>query len=338
MSNSAQYRPWINFKELRAKLHFEDVLRHYKVQVHRKGNQHQGPCPLPGHTGSKTASSFSANLERGIFRCFGCKAEGNVLDFAALMEGADPADGKALREVAVDLQRRFYPEGASGRTKRNETTHRSIQTLVNEPLDFTLKGLDAGHGFFKEIGVSVETADFFGAGYTSRGLLAERIAIPLHDEEGKLVGYAGRAVDEASVSEDSPLYLFPSKRERTGKILDFDRCRLLYGLHLLKGAVDEVVVTADFVAVWKLREAGCPPALATMADGCSEQQVEFLLDAVKPDGRVWVLSESTKDGEAFAQEMVFRLAPHRFVRWVAPGSNAPFVALSCDEIKRCFTQ
>ena len=338
MSNSAQYRPWINFKELRAKLRFEDVLRHYQVQVHIKGNQHHGPCPLPGHNGSKTAPSFSANLERGIFRCFGCKAEGNILDFAALMEGVDPTDGKALREVAVDLQKQFCAEGASSRTKRKEEVQKLMPTLVNEPLDFALKGLDSGHGFFKEIGVSVETADFFGAGYASRGLLAERIAIPLHDEEGKLVGYAGRVVDEANISEDSPLYLYPSRRERTGKILEFDRFRLLYGLHLLKVPVGEVVVTTDFISVWKLREAGCPPALATMTGGCSDRQLDLLLEAVKPDGRVSVLSEYTKEGETFAQEMVFRLAPHRFVRWVAPESNAPFAALSCEEIKRCFTR
>lgn len=56
---------WINFKELRAKLDFEEVLRHYGVEIKRKGDQHQGFCPLPTHQGKKSSPSFSANLARG---------------------------------------------------------------------------------------------------------------------------------------------------------------------------------------------------------------------------------------------------------------------------------
>ena len=44
---------WVNFKELREKLNFEAVLRHYGVDVKRKGEQHHGFCPLPLHQGKK---------------------------------------------------------------------------------------------------------------------------------------------------------------------------------------------------------------------------------------------------------------------------------------------
>jgi hypothetical protein len=100
---------WIDFKELRSKLDFEQVLRHYGVEVKRKGNQHHGYCPLPNHNGKKNSPSFSAQLEKGIFQCFGCGAKGNVLDFAALVTKADPKDGAALRTVAGELQKQFCP-------------------------------------------------------------------------------------------------------------------------------------------------------------------------------------------------------------------------------------
>src|SRR5258708_26653380 len=100
---------WIDFKALRTKLDFEQVLRHYGVEVKRKGNQHHGFCPLPNHNGKKNSPSFSANLERGIFQCFGCGAKGNVLEFAAMMKNVDPRDGAALHQVAVELQRQFCP-------------------------------------------------------------------------------------------------------------------------------------------------------------------------------------------------------------------------------------
>src|SRR5260370_28490846 len=111
---------WINLKNLRAKLDFEQVLRHYGVELKRKGNQHHGFCPLPNHNGKKNSPSFSANLEKGIFQCFGCGAKGNVLDFAAMMSKVDPKDGAALHTVAAELQKRFCPDTAQATPKPAE--------------------------------------------------------------------------------------------------------------------------------------------------------------------------------------------------------------------------
>src|SRR2546426_6973473 len=110
---------WIDFKALRTRLDFARVLEHYGVAVKRKGEQHHGYCPLPNHKGKRNSPSFSADLERGIFQCFGCGAKGNVLDFAAHMEGVDPKDGASFHTVAVKLQNQFCPElkGARGEKK-----------------------------------------------------------------------------------------------------------------------------------------------------------------------------------------------------------------------------
>jgi len=81
---------WIDFKALRARLDFAQVMEHYGVEVKRKGTQHTDFCPLPNHNGKRNSPSFSANLKKGIFQCFGCGAKGNVLDFAALMEKPIP--------------------------------------------------------------------------------------------------------------------------------------------------------------------------------------------------------------------------------------------------------
>jgi hypothetical protein len=178
---------WINFKELREKLDFETVLRDFGVEVKRTGAQHKGPCPLPGHQGERKAAAFSAELERGLFRCFGCGRKGNVLEFAALMDGVDPENGAALRSVAVRLQDKYLkrkgaPSPPQPRVKpapppKAETPR---VTAVNVPLDFELKGLDPVHPGIKELGFTEETATTFGFGYTDRGSLKGRIAIPLH--------------------------------------------------------------------------------------------------------------------------------------------------------------
>ena len=73
---------WVDFKELRSKLRFGELLQHYDVTLKVKGRKATGFCPLPCHEGKRRSPSFSADLERGIFQCFGCSAKGNLLDFA----------------------------------------------------------------------------------------------------------------------------------------------------------------------------------------------------------------------------------------------------------------
>src|SRR4051812_23274500 len=101
---------WEDFRELRRKLHFSEVLQEYGIKLKVKGDRAIGFCPIPSHprhNGKRRSPSFSANLARGILQCFGCGAKGNVLDFAALMSGVDPNDSQALRNVALQLQERF---------------------------------------------------------------------------------------------------------------------------------------------------------------------------------------------------------------------------------------
>ncbi len=169
---------WIDFKELRAKLSFEQVLRHYNVEVKARGTQHHGYCPLPNHNGKKNSPSFSANLDKGIFQCFGCGAKGNLLEFAALMENTDPKDGAAFLKVAGELQKKFCPELGDVRSKSDKPASQKKAepkderpVLVNQPLDFELQGLDEKHPYLFGRGFTPETIRHFGLGYPSVGEL-----------------------------------------------------------------------------------------------------------------------------------------------------------------------
>ena len=333
---------WIDFKALRAKLDFEQVLRHYGVEVKRKGNQHQGFCPLPNHNGKKNSPSFSAILERGIFQCFGCGAKGNVLEFAALMEKADPKDGAALHKVAAELQKRFCPEigDASTETKKavtkkpEKTEPKSeLPVVINAPLDFELKGLDAEHPYLLSRGFMPETIAHFGLGFCSRGLLKDRVAIPLHDHDGKLVGYAGRVVDDAAITEDNPRYRFPGKRERDGTVLEFRKTLFLYNGFRLKAPVDDLIVVEGFTGVWWLNQNGLANVVATMGADCSEKQAELIMSLVKPNGRVWIAPDGDKAGERHAQTLLSVISPHRFVRWVKMADGKQPTDLSGEQLK-----
>jgi DNA primase len=335
---------WIDFKVLRACLDFTQILEHYKVEVKRKGGQHMGFCPLPNHNGKRNSPSFSANLEKGIFQCFGCGAKGNVLDFAALMENANPKDGGALREIALKLQKQFCPElgEKSGKPaadkpappkKAEPKDERPV--IINQPLNFELKELNAEHPYLLGRGFTPETIGHFGLGYCGRGMLKTRVAIPLRDADGKLVGYAGRVVDDSTITEENPRYRFPGKREKDGTVFEFRKTLFLYNGFRIKAPVANLAVVESFTGVWWLNQNGLPLVVGTMGD-CSEQQAELIVASVKPGGHVWIAPDGDKAGERHAQTLLSLIASHRFVRWVKMADGKQPTDLSREELKTRF--
>ena len=132
---------WIDFKELRTQLDFERVLRHYNVEVKPKGdNQVGGFCLLPDHQGNRKTASFSMNLERKIFNCFGCGGSGNVIDFAVLMEGHDKSDGKRFREVAEMLHNEFVQRIAPANPTKQQPEKQP--ELIHAPSEESEDGIE----------------------------------------------------------------------------------------------------------------------------------------------------------------------------------------------------
>ena len=331
---------WVDFKELRNRLTFDRVFGYYQVEIKRKKNgQHQGPCPLPNHAGNKRSPSFSANLERGIFQCFDCKAHGNVLEFAALMEGIDPDDGAALRRVALQLEDELCPKLAAipkhQRPQLRENTD-AVSVVVNAPLDFELKGLDFTHPYLPARGFTTETIAHFGLGVAPRGFLKGRLAIPLHRQDGKLVGYAGRVVDDVAITKDNPCYLFPTERKREGVLQAFRRSEFLYGGFRVKNPVDNLVVVKGFTGVWWLDQHGYFPAVATMGADCSEAQARQIVALAKPGGHVWLMPDGDAGGLAHAHSLLAQVAPYRLVRWVKLTDGKKPTSFSADQLVRCF--
>jgi len=341
---------WIDFKALRAKLEFEQVLRHYGVEVKRKGKQHHGFCPLPNHNGKKNSASFSANLERGIFQCFGCGAKGNILDFAAFMEGIDPQAGGELRGVALKLQQRFCPEIADKPKQPKDTPKPKPENrdtsaampaspaIINAPLDFELKGLDTQHPYLLGRGFAVGTIEHFGLGFCTRGLLKDRVAIPLHDAGGALVGYAGRVVDDNTVSEDNPRYRFPGARKRGDTLYEFRKTLFLYNGCHIQGPVGDLIVVEGFASVWWLHQNGLPSVVATMGADCSEKQAELIVSSVKPNGRAWILPDGDKAGDRHAHSLLAQIAPHRSVRWLKLDSDRQPTDYPADFYRKLMAQ
>lgn len=335
-----RHHEWVNFKELRAQLDFAEVLRHYGAELKGEGDQRLGYCPLPGHGGSRRSPSFSANLERGIFHCFGCQAKGNLLDFAALMEGADPKDGAALRKVALGLKSKFRAgdskPGAKPHERQADLFPEGQQVVTNAELDFELQDLDSGHPYLPGRKFAKATIDEFGLGFCSRGSLQDRIAIPLRDAAGRLIGYAGRVVDDVAIADENPKYRFPAKRLRKGVWHDFKKTLFLYNGHRFRSPREHLAVVEGFPSVWWLTQNGFPNVVATMGAECSEEQAALIVSLVKPGGHVWAIPDGDRAGEKFGASLLSQIAQHRFIRWLKLGDGKQPTDLSVRDMKAAF--
>ena len=202
-------KPFVDFREVRSRITMEMVLEHYGVldTFKRTGTRLSGPCPI--HGGSNP-SQFRVDTEKNIWNCFSeCKHGGNALDFIAKKEDVSIHDAaiKAcewfnipLEEVktngksAPEAEEHSSPESATKPKSAPAPAHMPNDNAPNPPLKFKLEKLDRSHPYFAERGISQETIIDFGLGYFTgdKGLMIGRVVIPIHNDKGELVAYAGR--------------------------------------------------------------------------------------------------------------------------------------------------
>jgi len=136
---------------------------------------------------------------------------------------------------------------------------------VNAPLTFELK-LDPTHPYLTERGLSPAIVAAFGLGYCNRGLMAGRICIPIHNEQGELVAYAGRWPGEA-VPDGQERYKLPAK---------FQKSAVLFNLHRVSDT-EHVVLVEGYWSAIRLHALGLP-VVALMGWSASADQIALLRD------------------------------------------------------------
>ena len=122
---------WIDYKEIKAKVSLEQVLRRYGVfdKLRQSGKNLVGSCPI--HDGS-SGRNFSVSLERNLFNCFGdCKTGGNVLDFVSLMEFGNKEE-ENIRKAGALLKEWFLIGAEEGIEREKGEKKRKEQQLVRE--------------------------------------------------------------------------------------------------------------------------------------------------------------------------------------------------------------
>jgi DNA primase len=322
-------RLWVDFRAVKANISMEMALAQYGVMLHRVNRCHiRGRCPLPTHISKNSAQSFIVNTEKNAWACHssscaaarGGRLGGNVLDFVASMENC------SIRAAALRLQDWFGMNCSLGSSRT--AVHAATEPPAglsrngdsNRPLPFTLTGIDSYHPYLAERGVSPETAQCFGIGlFPGKGTMAGRFVIPIHNEDGILVAYAGRGLGQAE-----PKYRFPTS---------FRKSLVLFNLHRAVHHGKRVVIVEGFFDCFKVHQAGVPCVVALMGCSLSCRQTELIEQHFS---KVVLLLDGDKAGRAASATIAAQLVPKLPTRLVQVPEDSQPDQLSEDQI-RCLS-
>jgi DNA primase len=344
-------KEWVDFRLVKDTVSMQMVLDRYGIVLKKQGNELRGRCPIHHGEGDR---AFHVSVAKNVFNCFSCKARGNVLDLVAAL------DQCSVRDAALQLKDWFgvrddtdlQPNKKAGRRSSSpkpldppETWQEAEAvgdaapdkrepTVINPPLGFRLM-VNSEHAYGLARGLTKDTLDYYGAGFCrSKETFAGRFVIPLHNETGDLIGYAGRAVDDRV----EPKYLFPSNDKGFYKShVVFNLNRVLEnaraaGIRDSEVPVDQAVVVVEgFFPVMALWQHGLRCTISLLGASLSEQQENLLAKYFK---RAILLFDGDSAGRSATDDCLSRLGRRCWVKAVSLSDNLQPDQLSCDELTR----
>ena len=333
---------WVDFKLIKSKVSIVQILERYgaleSLAQSGNGERLSGACPIHGGT-NKT--HFRVSVSKNCWNCFGqCQCGGNIIDFVSKKEDV------SFRDAALLIQDWFLDETEPAPTNRcarvelttvNEEPPRPRHDLLtkeppvteeetggNPVLSFELAKLDPAHSYLKERGLTEETIATFGLGYCAKGVLRGHIAIPIHNRDGELVGYAGR---------------FPGTPEKgQGKYRlpkGFRKSLEVFNLHRAAQSNQDapLVIVEGFFDCIALHQRGYERVVALMGSSFSDAQEEAIID-IATDGRVIVFFDNDEAGRKGAVEAVWRLTQRIYAKAIfAPGDRRQPEDMSPHEMR-----
>jgi DNA primase len=282
---------------LRHRADIVEIIGEY-VPLKKQGQNYSGLCPFH----EEKTPSFVVSPHKQIFHCFGCGKGGNVYTF--LME----KEGLSFLESVTRLAKRYgveLPQREMSEAQKQKNAQRERLLLVNRwAADFFQEALHADLGrnaldYLQKRGLSQSVTEAFFLGFAPSGWndlsrflmgrgvteselvlsgLAQknakggmtdrfrnRVMFPIMNEAGQPVGFGGRVMDDGQ-----PKYLNSPETPL------FEKGRVLYGLHLARGAIrqlDQVILMEGYMDVITAHQYGIANAVAALGTALTREQV-----------------------------------------------------------------
>lgn len=326
-------KPFIDFAAVKAAVSFEEVLEHYglRAKMHRarNGDGLDGPCPIHPEVTSK--DTFKVTLSKDCWFCHlsACKCGGNHLDFVAKMENCNaheaalkidqwfnlglagksdrPRPQTCLSDSTAQADRQRFTPRQTAPQEAHQAEDTSEEDSENKTLSFKLENLKTDHAYFTERGLTPATVELFGLGFCSKGTMSGRIVIPIHNADGKLIGYSGRWPGQPP--EDRPKYKLPTGFKKSAEVFNLDRA-------VLEEKGLPLIVVEGFFDVIKLWQLGFHRVVSIMGSSLAIKQEAALLAASEGRSGIILMFDEDEAGRAGREKALVRLARHLFVRVV----------------------
>lgn len=285
-------------EEVRSRNDIVDVVGGY-VRLQKKGNTYFGLCPFH----NEKTGSFSVSPNKQMYYCFGCGAGGNVFTFLMQYENFT---FKEAMETLADKAGIELPKQEMTQAQKREADRRSRLLEINKEAAkyfYTLLRSKRGtraYQYFKERGLSPETMQKFGLGYSDQysddlyrylkkkgyeddilkdsGLVTldevrggydkfwNRAMFPIMDVNNRVIGFGGRVMGQGE-----PKYL------NSPETKIFDKSRNLYGLNIARTTrKSQLLLCEGYMDVIALHQAGFDNAVASLGTALTSGHANLL--------------------------------------------------------------
>jgi DNA primase len=287
--------------QLKTQVDIVRVVSEYVPALRKQGTRFVAPCPFH----QEKTPSFGVHPVHQFYKCFGCGAGGDVIKFVMEIEGL--TFWEALTQLAerhgIPLPKRS--EHADEETRMRA----ALFEMHDLALQSFRKSLDSAQGeaareYIRKRGIAAATVIEFGLGFAERsgqaltrlfqqrrfsaeqmeasGLVLRRqdgsgwfdrfrgrLIFPIHNETGKVIAFAGRAMS----ADDEPKYLNSSETPI------YRKSHVLYNLHRARRPVrqnDRSILVEGYMDVIGLYQAGVQEAIASCGTALTDNQVRVL--------------------------------------------------------------
>jgi DNA primase len=321
------------------------------VDLKRRGTTYQGLCPFH----SEKTPSFHVNPDKGIFKCFGCGEGGDAIHFLQQHQGMTFPE--ALEHIAnvngigieYATDRSQYLKESKTEKEQKERYYlllKQVATFLANKTDYKGDTIDLDGREFKLETIqkflisiapkqnlilnSIESQHWsredlleLGVIKTSKNdnlydFFINRIVFPVHNHQGKVVGFSARR--RVGESEEYPKYLNSSQS------VVYNKSKLLYGLHQSKRAIAKLeyaIMVEGNSDVVSLHDHGIENVVAPCGTAFTVDQAKILKRYTQKVVICFDADEAGYEATLKAVDVAIEAGLQPYVARLDDGSNDP---------------
>ena len=234
----------VDFAQIKASVTIAQVLDMLAITgLTPNGDTLRSACPICKEGNNR---AFVVTPARNIYYCFSERRGGSIIDLVARFKRIPEAE--AGRHIAAHFGLNGATAGASKAADKPSAQQEPApqsKPAAFDPREYQ-RSLDPSHAALKDFGIPEQTIRDFDGGYCAKGLNRGRLALPVHDEKGSILGFMGLAL-----KGEQPEILYPK---------GFEPPPFFNAHRVGAGTLTLVYSPRDVLRAWdhSLRDVVCP--------------------------------------------------------------------------------